>query len=76
MQEIVQSVKQVTDILGEISVASAHQSSGVEHVSQAVMQMDTVTQQNAAMVVQAATAATALAKQVAQLQEAVDEFKV
>jgi len=76
MQEIVQAVKQVTDILGEISVASAHQSSGVEHVSQAVIQMDTVTQQNAAMVVQAATAATALAMQVAQLQEAVDEFKV
>ncbi|WP_114973942.1 methyl-accepting chemotaxis protein [Rhodoferax ferrireducens] len=76
MQEIVQSVKRVTDILGDISIASAQQSSGAEHVSLAVMQMDTVTQQNAALVMQAATAATALAQQVRQLQEAVDQFKV
>jgi methyl-accepting chemotaxis protein len=76
MQEIVQAVKRVTDILSEISVASAQQSSGAEHVSQAVMQMDEVTQQNAALVLQAAGAATGLAQQVRQLQEAVDQFKV
>ena len=76
MQEIVQAVMRVTDILGEISVASAQQSSGAEHVSHAVMEMDTVTQQNAVMVVQAANSATALADRVAELQEAVDEFKV
>ena len=76
MQEIVQAVRRVTDILGEISVASAHQSTGAEHVSQAVMSMDAVTQQNAALVMQAATAAAALAHQVRRLHESVDQFKV
>jgi methyl-accepting chemotaxis protein len=76
MQKIVQSVKRVSDILNDISDASAQQSSGAEHVSQAVMQMDNVTQQNAALVLQAAAAATALAQQVHQLQEAVDQFTV
>ena len=76
MQEIVQAVRRVTDILGEISMASAHQSTGAEHVSQAVMDMDAVTQQNAALVMQAAAAAADLAHQVHQLQESVDQFKV
>ena len=76
MQEIVQAVKRVTDILGDISLASARQSSGAEHVSQAVLQMDAVTQQNATLVVQAADSAEALARQVQQLQKAVDQFKV
>ena len=76
MQEIVQAVKRVTDILGDISLASARQSSGAEHVSQAVLQMDAVTQQNATLVVQAAGSAEALARQVQQLQRAVDQFKV
>lgn len=76
MQEIVQAVRRVTDILGEISVASAQQSTDAQHVSEAVMDMDAVTQQNAALVMQAATAAAALAHQVHQLQESVDQFKV
>ena len=76
MQDIVQAVRRVTDILGEISQASAEQSSGVEHVLQAVTQMDGVTQQNAALVSQAAATAEAMAERVHQLQDAVDQFKV
>jgi methyl-accepting chemotaxis protein len=76
MQEIVEAVRQVTQILGEISVASAQQSSGIERVSQAVREMDGVTHQNAALVQQAATAAGALAEQARQLKDVVDEFKV
>lgn len=67
---------QVSDILGDISVAFAHQSSGAEHVAQSVLQMDAVTQQSALLVVQAATAALALSQKAHQLQEAVDGFKV
>ncbi|WP_239066702.1 methyl-accepting chemotaxis protein, partial [Bordetella pseudohinzii] len=57
MQEIVASVKRVTDIMGEISAASEEQSSGIEQVNRAVAQMDEVTQQNAALVEEAAAAA-------------------
>ena len=56
MEEIVQAVKRVTDIMGEISAASAEQSSGIEQVNRAVAQMDEVTQQNAALVEEAAAA--------------------
>ncbi|GAB7546638.1 methyl-accepting chemotaxis protein [Cupriavidus sp. 8B] len=76
MREIVTASRQVTTILGEISVASAQQSGGIEQVNQAVMQMDAVTQQNAALVEQAAAAASALAEQAHQLQNAVGEFKL
>ncbi|EHP43834.1 N-ethylmaleimide reductase NemA [Cupriavidus basilensis OR16] len=76
MREIVTASRQVTTILGEISVASAQQSGGIEQVNQAVMQMDAVTQQNAALVEQAAAAALALAEQAHQLQNAVGEFKL
>ena len=76
MQEIVQAVEQVTQILHEISLASAQQSSGIDSVSQSVMNMDEVTHQNAALVEQAATAAGALAEQARRLKEVVDEFKV
>ncbi|WP_137894148.1 methyl-accepting chemotaxis protein [Ramlibacter sp. 2FC] len=76
MQEIVQAVNRVADILGEISVASAQQSGGIEHVNEAMTHMDVATQQNAALVEQAASAASALSAQAHQLQEAVDEFKV
>ena len=54
MQEIVASVKRVTDIMGEISAASEEQSSGIDQVNRAVSQMDEVTQQNAALVEEAA----------------------
>ncbi|MCO4863709.1 methyl-accepting chemotaxis protein [Cupriavidus sp. WGlv3] len=76
MDEIVQAVKRVTDIMGEISAASAEQSSGIEQVNQAVAQMDEVTQQNAALVEEAAAAAGALEEQAGHLQSAVSTFRL
>ncbi len=76
MEQIVQAVTRVTDMLGEISVASAEQSAGIEQVHLAVSQMDTATQQNAALVEEAAQATTALAGQAQELQRAVDAFKL
>jgi len=76
MQEIVQSVQSVTQMLGEISEATAQQSSGIDHVNHAVVQMESGTQQNASLVQQAATAAQALSVQANQLQTVVDEFKL
>ncbi|RUR54241.1 methyl-accepting chemotaxis protein [Vreelandella populi] len=76
MEEIMASVKRVADIMDEISAASAEQSDGIEQVNQAVAQMDEVTQQNAALVQQAATAATSLEEQAAQLESAVSIFKL
>ena len=54
MQDIVASVQRVTDIMGEIAAASAEQADGIEQVNRAVSQMDEVTQQNAALVEEAA----------------------
>ncbi|WP_321960157.1 methyl-accepting chemotaxis protein [Paraburkholderia sp. J7] len=68
MEEILQAVRRVTDIMGEISAASEEQSGGIEQVNRAVTQMDTVTQQNAALVEQAAAAAASLEEQTRQLQ--------
>ncbi|QCS66358.1 HAMP domain-containing protein [Achromobacter denitrificans] len=76
MQEIVASVKRVTDIMGEISAASEEQSSGIDQVNRAVSQMDEVTQQNAALVEQAAAAAGSLQEQAQRLSEAVAVFKI
>ncbi|WP_458765726.1 methyl-accepting chemotaxis protein [Cupriavidus basilensis] len=76
MDEIVGAVKRVTDIMGEISAASAEQSAGIEQVNQAVTQMDTVTQQNAALVEQAAAAAGSLEEQAQRLKEAVSTFRL
>ncbi|MNN64528.1 Methyl-accepting chemotaxis protein IV [compost metagenome] len=76
MEEIVAAVKRVTDIMGEISAASAEQSSGIEQVNQAVTQMDTVTQQNAALVEEAAAAAGSLEEQAQRLKEAVATFRL
>ena len=76
MEEIVQAVKRVTDIMGEISAASAEQSSGIEQVNQAVAQMDEVTQQNAALVEEAAAAAGSLEDQAGRLGEAVATFRI
>jgi methyl-accepting chemotaxis protein len=76
MAEIVQSVRHVTQILGEIAEASEHQSGGIEQVNEAVAQMDEVTQQNAALVEEAAAASAALAEQAQQLQHVVGEFKL
>ncbi|MBN3812495.1 methyl-accepting chemotaxis protein, partial [Paraburkholderia sp. Ac-20347] len=76
MKEIVQSITRVSDIMGEIEAASVEQSTGIEQVNQAVSQMDTVTQQNAALVEQAAAAAAALDEQAARLRSTVGVFRV
>jgi methyl-accepting chemotaxis protein len=76
MQEIVGAVRKVTGILGEISLASAQQSEGIAQVNEAVAHMDSATQQNAALVEEAAAAASALSAQTLQLQQAVGEFKL
>jgi methyl-accepting chemotaxis protein len=76
MSEVVRSVQQVTDIIGEISAASGEQSSGLQQINQAVVQMDNATQQNAALVEQAAAAAGALQEQAASLSQAVSVFRL
>jgi methyl-accepting chemotaxis protein len=76
MLEIVAAVKRVTDIMGEISAASEEQSSGIAQVSQAVTQMDRTTQQNAALVEQAAAAAESMQTQAQNLVQAVAVFKL
>ena len=76
MQEIVTSVKRVTDIMAEITAASQEQSAGIEQVNQAVTQMDEVTQQNAALVEEAAAAAESLDEQAGNLAKAVAVFKL
>ncbi len=74
MQEIVSSVKRVSDIMSEISAASSEQSSGVSQVGEAVMQMDQTTQQNAALVEESAAAASRLSSQAVELVQAVAVF--
>jgi len=76
MEEIVQSVRRVAGIMGEISVATAEQSSGIEQIHHAISQMDQVTQQNAALVEEAASAATSLQESAAGLADRVSVFKV
>src|SRR5574337_317534 len=74
--EIVDSVKKVTDIVGEIAAASQEQSAGIDQVNKAVMQMDEVTQQNAALVEESAAAARALEEQASDLTRQIAFFKV
>ncbi len=76
MEEIVRSVKRVTDIMAEISLASQEQSTGIESVNQAVGEMDEATQQNAAMVEQASSAAASLQKEAQMLAEVVGVFQL
>ncbi len=76
MGEILQAVRRVTDIMGEIAAASEEQSTGIAQVGRAVTQMDEVTQQNAALVEQAAAAAASLQDQAAQLRTALGAFRV
>jgi methyl-accepting chemotaxis protein len=76
MQEIVNSVQRVTDIMGEITSASAEQSSGIDQVNNAVTHMDEVTQQNAALVEEAAAAAESLVEQAGSLMSTVNKFKL
>ncbi|HEY1844022.1 MAG TPA: methyl-accepting chemotaxis protein [Buttiauxella sp.] len=74
MQDIVTSVSQVTEIMGEITSASDEQSAGINQISQAVNEMDLVTQQNAAMVEEAAAAAADLERQSDELENLVAQF--
>ncbi|WOI98056.1 methyl-accepting chemotaxis protein [Citrobacter koseri] len=76
MAEIVSAVTRVTDIMGEIASASDEQSRGIDQVGLAVAEMDRVTQQNAALVEESATAAVALEEQAARLTQTVAVFKV
>ena len=76
MQEVVQSIRRVTALVGEISSASAEQRSGVAQIGEAIAQMDRVTQQNAALVEQIAAAATGLSTQAQELVQAVAVFQV
>ncbi|MCH1988874.1 methyl-accepting chemotaxis protein [Achromobacter xylosoxidans] len=76
MQEVVASVKRVTDIMGEIAAASQEQAAGIEQVNRAVSQMDEVTQQNAALVEEAAAAAGSMQDQAHALVRAVGVFRL
>jgi methyl-accepting chemotaxis protein len=76
MQEVVDAVKRVTDIMGEITSASVEQSQGIEQVNAAVTQMDEMTQQNAALVEEAAAAAESLQDQAGTLVQAVSVFRL
>jgi methyl-accepting chemotaxis protein-1 (serine sensor receptor) len=76
MDEVVASVRQVTDMVGEISSASQEQSSGIQEIDRAIVLMDQATQQNAALVEQAAASAQALLEQSQSLERAVSVFQL
>ena len=75
MREIVDSVHKVSSIVGHISAASDEQRAGIEQVNQAISEMDQVTQQNAALVEEAAAAAESMQEQAARLADAVSVFR-
>jgi len=76
MDDIVASIQRVTDIMGEITSASSEQTSGIEQINHAITEMDSVTQQNAALVEQAAAASQSMQDQAAALAEVVGFFKI
>jgi len=76
MEEVVDSVRRVTDIMSEITAASQDQSAGIAQINQAIIEMDNVTQQNTALVAQAATAAQSLQDQAAEVANVVSIFKM
>ncbi|AIO41445.1 hypothetical protein WI41_06860 [Burkholderia latens] len=76
MSDVISAVQRVTDIMGEIAAASEEQSGGIDQVARAVAQMDEVTQQNAALVEEAAAAAQSLDEQAARLREAASVFRI
>jgi methyl-accepting chemotaxis protein len=76
MQEIVTSIARVTDIMGEITTASAEQTAGIDQINEAVGQMDSITQQNVGLVEEAAAAAGLLQEQAGALTDVVSVFKV
>jgi methyl-accepting chemotaxis protein len=76
MQEIVASVNRVSEMIGAISHATREQGSGIEHINEAIAQMDQVTQQNASLVEEAAAASEAMQEQAAKLAQTVSVFRV
>jgi len=76
LSEIVTSVKKVSDVVADIAAASHEQSSGIDQVNQAVVQMDEMTQQNAALVEEAAAAARSLEEQAQMLTQLMGYFKL
>ncbi len=76
MTQVVSSVKRVTEIIGEIALASTEQSSGIDQINEAITAMDSVTQQNAALVEQAASAAESMKTQAAKLSDLVSVFRL
>lgn len=76
LQGIVSAVKQVSDLIADISAASHEQASGIEQINVAVLQMDQVTQQNAALVEQASAACQSLRDQALELQKLLEFFKL
>jgi methyl-accepting chemotaxis protein len=76
LEQIVLSVKKVSDIVAEIAAASQEQSSGIEQVNKAVMQMDEMTQQNAALVEQATAASQSMADQARDLTKMMERFQI
>ncbi|KAB2900601.1 MAG: HAMP domain-containing protein [Burkholderiaceae bacterium] len=76
MEDIVRSVQRVSDIIGEITNASAEQSGGIHQVNAAVTQLDQMTQQNAALVEESAAAAQSLRDQAARLSQTVGQFRL
>jgi methyl-accepting chemotaxis protein len=76
MDEIVQSVRRVADVIGEITAAATEQSSGIAGVNQAIGDLDQMTQQNAALVEESAAAAESLREQADRMKEAVSVFRV
>jgi methyl-accepting chemotaxis protein len=76
MDDIVDSVRRVTDIMGEISAASSEQEAGIEQVNKAIGEIDAVTQHNAALVEQAAAAAGSMQVQASTLSGLVSTFQL
>jgi len=76
MTEVVTSIRKVTDLMRDISASSGEQATGVSQVGEAVMHMDQVTQQNAALVEQMAAAASSLKSQAQDLVQVVSIFRV
>jgi methyl-accepting chemotaxis protein len=76
LEQIVSSVKKVSDIVGEIAAASREQSAGIEQVNKAVMQMDEMTQQNAALVEQASAASQSMAEQARSLNDRMERYRI
>jgi methyl-accepting chemotaxis protein len=76
MDEIVDSIRRVTGIMGEISAATREQTLGIGQINEAISQMDQATQQNASLVEEAAAASETLQRQASDLAEAVRAFKL